>query len=349
VKVDEGLLEALNVPVPPLTTLQVPVPGLAALPPKLVVVPSAQMFCVPPTVAAGAAGVIVMLTSACVEAHGAFVIVQRSTTGPAPVRCVKVDEGLLEALNVPVPPLTTLQVPVPGLAALPPKLAVVPSAQMFCVPPTVAAGAAGVIVMLTSACVEAHGAFVIVQRTTTGPAPVACVKVAFAVMLFGLKEPVPPLTTLQAPVPTDGTFPPRPRVVPNAQIVCGPPTVAVVGFWLIVRVTSAVDAVHGALLIVQRNAVTVPEVWVKVAPGVVAFGLKVPAPPPMMLHAPAPTLGVLPPSAAVVPSVQIVCAPPTVAVVGNWLTVTVTLAQVVVLHWPLYRAKYVVVDAGLGL
>jgi len=87
--------------------------------------------------------VIVMLTSACVEAHGAFVIVQRSTTGPAPVRCVKVDEGLLTALSVPVPPLTTLQVPVPGLAALPPKLVVVPDAQMFCVPPTVAAGASG--------------------------------------------------------------------------------------------------------------------------------------------------------------------------------------------------------------
>jgi len=86
---------------------------------------------------------------------------------------------------------------------------------------------------------------------------------------------------------------------------------------LIVMLTSAVLAVQGLLLIVQRNAVTVPEVCVKVALGVVAFGLKVPAPPPMMLHAPVPTLGVFPPNAAVVPVVQIVWAPPTVAVVGG--------------------------------
>ena len=85
---------------------------------------------------------------------------------------------------------------------------------------------------------------------------------------------------------------------------------------MIVMLTFAKDAVQGLLLIVQRNAVTVPEVWVNVAPGVVAFGLKVPAPPPMMLHAPVPTLGVFPPNAAVVPVVQIVCAPPAVAVVG---------------------------------
>ena len=75
---------------------------------------------------------------------------------------------------------------------------------------------------------------------------------------------------------------------------------------MIVKATSAVLAVQGLLLMVQRKAVTVPEVWVKVAFGVVLFGANVPAPPPMMLHAPVPTLGVLPPRAAVVPVVQIV-------------------------------------------
>jgi len=82
--------------------------------------------------------------------------------------------------------------------------------------------------------------------------------------------------------------------------------VAAVGFALIVKATSAV-VVQRPFVMVQRKAVTVPEVCVKVAPGVVAFGLNVPAPPPMMLHAPVPTPGVLPPRAAVVPVVQIVC------------------------------------------
>jgi len=74
---------------------------------------------------------------------------------------------------------------------------------------------------------------------------------------------------------------------------------------LIVKATSAVD-VHVPLVMVQRKAVTVPEVCVKVDEGLVE-ALNVPAPPPMMLQTPVPTLGVLPPRAAVVPAVQIVC------------------------------------------
>ena len=79
-----------------------------------------------------------------------------------------------------------------------------------------------------------------------------------------------------------------------------------VGLALIVKATSAVLAMQGLLLMVQRRAGTVPEVCVKVAFGAIAFGANVPAPPPMMLHAPVPILGVLPPRAAVVPVVQIV-------------------------------------------
>jgi hypothetical protein len=66
---------------------------------------------------------------------------------------------------------------------------------------------------------------------------------------------------------------------------------------------------------------------VNVAPGVVAFGLNVPVPPPTIDHMPvAPPAGVLPPSDAVVLNAQIVCGPLAVAV-GCSLTVTVTSAN----------------------
>lgn len=101
-----------------------------------------------------------------------------------------------------------------------------------------------------------------------------------------------------------------------------------------VTLTSAVLAAHGLLLIVQRNAVTVPEVCVKVAPGVLVFGLKVPAPPPMMLHVPVPEVGVLPPSTELVPVAQKVCGPPTVAVVGG-CTMVIFILSVVAVQTPL--------------
>jgi hypothetical protein len=85
------------------------------------------------------------------------------------------------------------------------------------------------MVMVTLAVEAVHGELAIVQRTTTGPLPLVWVKVAFAVLASGLKVPAPPLTTDQLPVPVVGGLPPRPAVVPKAQIVCAPPTVAAVG------------------------------------------------------------------------------------------------------------------------
>jgi hypothetical protein len=165
---------------------------------------------------------------------------------------VKVDVPLAALLNVPAPPLTTLQAPVPTDGVLPPSEVVVPSAQIVCAPPTVAVVGAGVIVMLTLAVLAVQGLLLIVQRSTIGPVPPVCVKVDVPLAAL-LKVPVPPLTTLQAPVPTDGVLPPRLVVVPFAQIVCALPTVAVVGCALKVMSTSSVEAVQGALLIVQRS------------------------------------------------------------------------------------------------
>jgi hypothetical protein len=95
-----------------------------------------------------------------------------------------------------------------------------------------------------------------------------------------------------------------------------------------VIVTSANEAVHGGLEIVHLTVITPgPLVGVKVAPGVVAFGLNVPVAPPVCIdHIPIPVVGVLPPSEAVVELWQIVCAPPTVAIVGGWVIVITTSA-----------------------
>ena len=74
-------------------------------------------------------------------------------------------------------------------------------------------------VTATSAELGGHSAAVIVQRSTTGPLPLVCVKVAFGVLASGLKGPVPPLTMLHAPVPLVGVLPPKPVVMPLVQIV----------------------------------------------------------------------------------------------------------------------------------
>lgn len=261
--------------------------------------------------------------------QGALLMVHRRTTGPAPPVCEKVEAGDPALENVPVPPLTTLQEPEPTEGVLPPSAAVVPPVQIVCGPPVAAVVGGWLMVMVALAIDTAQGAWLIVQRTTTGPAPPVCVNVAFGEVAVE-KVPVPPLTTLQAPVPTVGALPPRPEVVPFTQMVCGPPVVAVVGGWLMVIVTSAEVEVQGALLIVHRTTTgPAPPVWVNVAFGEAALE-KVPVPPLTTLQAPVPIVGVLPPSPADVPFVQIVWAPPAVAAEGGWLMVTVTSAVVAV-------------------
>lgn len=70
---------------------------------------------------------------------------------------------------------------------------------------------------------------------------------------FGLNVPVPPLTTLHIPVPLVGMFPPSPTVVPLIQMVCDPPTVAVVGAVRYIITTSSVEAGHKEFEIDQRK------------------------------------------------------------------------------------------------
>jgi hypothetical protein len=114
-----------------------------------------------------------------------------------------------------------------------------------------------VIVILTSAYEAVHGALEIVHRNTTGPTPLVWVKVAPGVAASGLNVPVPPLTTDHAPVPTLGVLPPRPDVVPSAHMVCGPPTVAVVGGWFTVIVCNDASSTEQGPLVANTLKVVV--------------------------------------------------------------------------------------------
>jgi hypothetical protein len=67
---------------------------------------------------------------------------------------------------------------------------------------------------------------------------------------------------------------------------------AVVGFWLKVILTSSLDAIHGALLIVQRKVYAVPAVPLNVLTGLAGVVI-VPPNPPIILHDPVPTAGTL--------------------------------------------------------
>src|SRR5205085_1255342 len=144
------------------------------LPPRPADVASAQMLCGPPTVAVVGSSSMVTVTSAAELPH-VLVMVHLSTTGPVPLVCVNVAAGVpASGLNVPVPPLTTDQAPVPLTGALPPRPAVVPSVQMVCGPPAVAVVGGSTTVKLTSALEDPH-VFEIVHRTMTGPVPPVCV------------------------------------------------------------------------------------------------------------------------------------------------------------------------------
>ena len=74
------------------------------------------------------------------------------------------------------------------------------------------------IVTATVAVEAVQGALLMLHRTTTGPAPPVWVKVELGDPALE-KVPVPPLTTLHAPVPTEGVLPPKLAVVPFVQIV----------------------------------------------------------------------------------------------------------------------------------
>ena len=123
---------------------------------------------------------------------------------------------------------------------------------------------------------------------------------------------------------------------------------------VVVITTSDVEAVQGALEIVQRN-VAVPGTAKPVTPDVGELGVVIVAVPETTDHAPVPTVAVLPANVAVLAPQAGFIAEPELAVVGVALTVTETVltgvaeAQVLLSVSVYIPAPAVVIPAMVGL
>ena len=114
--------------------------------------------------------------------------------------------------------------------------------------PAAATVVAATLVITTSSKVAVQGAFEIVHLKVFAPTPKPVIP---EVGLLGVVIVPVPLINVQAPVPTVAVLPANVAVV--AQTVWSDAALAVVGFLLKVIITSSVEAVQGALAIVQRK------------------------------------------------------------------------------------------------
>lgn len=176
-------------------------------------------------------------------------------------------------------------------------------------------------VIVTSSVEDGHDALVIVHRNTFGPTPKPVTPLPGEA--GEVTEPEP-LTNVHAPVPVVGVFPARVAVV--AHTTWSGPAADVVGGATRVTVTSSKLAVHGGLLIVQRN--TLAPMLSPVTPLFGALGVETDPPPLIVVHVPEPLTGVFPASVAVV--AQTDWFGPALAVVGVALRVIVTSSKLAV-------------------
>jgi hypothetical protein len=168
--------------------------------------------------------------------------------------------------------------------------------------------------MITGSLAEGHGAFEIVHVNVLAPTPRPVTPEVGDVGVVMLPEPP---VSVHTPVPVTGVFPASVAVV--AQTVWSGPALGAVGGAVLIIVIASVDGVQAPLLIVHTN-VLVPTLR-PVTPEVGEPGEVTVADPAVTVHAPVPTVAVLPASVAVV--AQTVWSGPAFAVVGAGVTVIV--------------------------
>ena len=165
-----------------------------------------------------------MLTSSVVVEQAPLVILQRITTVVPAIKPVIVVVGELAVVIVAVP-LTTLQLPVPMVAVLPAKVAVVTLHMVWFGPASATVAGSDTLMVIVSVD-GGQLAFVIVHTKVDVPPIVNPVTPLVAEP--GVVTTAVPDTTVQTPVPTPAEFPDNVVVVVLHNAKSGP-ALAVVG------------------------------------------------------------------------------------------------------------------------
>ena len=275
-----GELEVVIVPAPE-TSVHEPVPTVAVLPASVAEV--AHTVWSAPAAATVGLSLLVMVTSSEVAVQGALLMVQRNTFAPTPKPVIP-EVGELEEVIVPLPE-TSVHDPVPTVAVLPARVAVV--AHIVWSAPALAAVGLSLLVMVTSSDVAAQGALVMVQRNTLVPTanPVMPEFAALGEVIVAVPE-----TNVHDPVPAVGVLPARVAVA--AHTVWSAPALAIVVLPFLVITISSEDATHGALDIVHLK-VTEPVIK-PVIPEEGELGEVMVPIPKTLVHNPVPVEGIFP-------------------------------------------------------
>ena len=247
------------------------------------------------------------------DGHVPLLIVQTNVLVPTD-NPVTPEVGELGVVTVALPAMT-VHVPVPTVGVFPASVVVV--AQTVWSNPAAAAVGDWSLVIVTVSLDDVHVPLLIVQTNVFAPTDKL---VTPDVGLLGVVTVALPAMTIHAPIPTVGVLPARVAVV--EQTVWSNPAAAAVGDWSLVIVTVSLDDGHVPLLIVQTN-VFAPTIN-PVTPDVGLLGVVTVALPAITVHAPVPTVGVLPASVAVV--AQTVWSNPAAAVVGDSSRMIVTVS-----------------------
>jgi hypothetical protein len=276
----------------PLTTLHAPVPTVAVLPASVNVLVLQLAWSVPALAVVGGTLLFVSTTSSVDGIQGLFEIVHlKVALVPAgtPVTPEVGEDGVV----IVAVPLTTLHAPVPTVAVLPASVNELVLHFTWSAPALAVVGDA-LLVRITSS-VDMQAPFVIVHLKV-GLVP-AGTPVTPEVGKEGVVIVAVPLTTLHTPVPIEGGLPARVKLL-LLQLTWSVPAFAVVGVALFVNTTSSVDGVQGLFEIVHLKVALVPT-GTPVTPDVGEDGVVIVAVPLTTLHAPVPTVAVLPASVKV--------------------------------------------------
>lgn len=227
---------------------------------------------------------LVITTFDVLTVQGPLLMVQRRVAVVPEVK-VTVDVGELGVAMV-AEPLTTLQAPVPTVGVFAAMVNVVLLQLNIAAPALAVVGFAKFV--RTTLSTEVQAPLVMVQaRVAEVPTGTP---VTPEVLELGVVMVAVPLTTLQAPVPTDGEFPARVKL-PLLQLFKSEPALDVVGTALFVNTTVLAEEGQVPLEIVQRSVAVLPAETVTFDVG--DEGVVIVAVPLATVQAPVPTIGVL--------------------------------------------------------